>query len=273
MNKKILSAVLALAVSAVFCGCTENLADDTASAAETTTVVTEQVEETVELETTAEETTSEQTITEKKTPAETEAPVLTEPAEEKADNLHVLTTYNRFLSVDEESDGFYFEVQLSKEEAESGVEVALYDEDGNKVADMLDDGGHDPDRIAGDGLYCCFYMPEVYETGIFDYTAKIGDAETNVSRVCIYDDLSDDDFNEVRELCDRIEDIKSKYTDLTGAVSDDKKDEAMDELETFVKELYDEREIVDYNVSRESGSIMIKHKSCIPIVVSIEDDM
>ena len=142
MNKRILAAALALTMSACICGCSESektTADRSVSPKETVSgekgndiddVVTD--DETTDTETTAEES------------AVTDEETVADPNAEQEDGIHILKCSQRFAALDDKN-GFYFEVELSPTEADSGINVALYDDKGEKVTDLKEEGGKYPE--------------------------------------------------------------------------------------------------------------------------------
>ena len=263
MNKKILSAILALTLCMGMTACSESENTET-TASKASETVTEAPDRSVEPnavndeDTTPDETTTEEeTVTDEETQSEGEH------------KLHELKNYQNFVALDDK-DGFYFEVQLTPEEAASGIKVELLDDNGEVVAEMLDNGGSAPDRIAGDGLYSCFFKPESDVAETYNMTARYGDTTTNTVRVRLYDELDDEDFDKLREVTAEFDAITDKYKDVSGAVPADKFDAAMDEAEALAEKLYDEEEIIEYNVTRQTNTVTIWLKSCLPFVYTIE---
>lgn len=270
MNKRILSALLALTLCACLTACSES--ENTSSAEEKSPETTAaEVERKAEIEPTVtdEETTDDETTTEDETTSSEESAEDPDDTATSEHKLHQLTTIQNFVSLKDEN-GFCFEVQLSPEEAAEGVEVGLYDDDGELVAEMLDNGENEPDKVAGDGLYSCYYKPEADGPTTYNMTAKIGDTETNTVRVRLYDTFTNEDFDKLREVTDEFNAITDKYKDASGNIPNDKKADALKEAEALAQQLYDDNEIIEYTVQKKGGSVWIWLNSALPYVYSTE---
>ncbi|MBE6870144.1 MAG: hypothetical protein E7494_15550 [Ruminococcus albus] len=267
MNKRILAAALALTMSACICGCSESektTADRSVSPKETVSgekgndiddVVTD--DETTDTETTAEES------------AVTDEETVADPNAEHEDGIHILKCSQRFAALDDKN-GFYFEVELSPTEADSGINVALYDDKGEKVADMLDDGSGKPDKTAGDNIYSCFFKPKSKKAATYDLTAKIGAIETDTVRVRLYDELDNDDFDKLRKVTDDFMKIDAKYRDNTGIIPDDKKEAALKEASALAQKMFDNGEVIELSIDQNHGIITIWLDSYLPYIYNID---
>lgn len=267
MNKRILAAALALTMSACFCGCTESektTADRSVSPKATAAGVKGNDIDTAvtDDESTAEETTADETVT-------TDAETITDPQVEQEDGLHILKCSQKFVAPDDEN-GFYFEVEVSPSEADSGINIALYDDKGEKVADMLDDGSGKPDKTAGDNIYSCFFKPESKKAATYNMTAKIGAIETAPVRVRLYDGYDNEDFDRLREVTDEFMKIDAKYRDTTGSIPDDKREAVINEASELAQKMYDSGEVIELSIDRKHGIITLWLDSYLPYIYNID---
>ena len=267
MNKRILAAALALTMSACICGCSESektTAATPVSPKETVSgekgnniddVVTD--DETTENETTAEESyaTAEETVA--------------DPQAEQEESIHILKCSQRFAALDDKN-GFCFEVEVSPDEAASGINIGLYNEKGEKVADMVDDGSKKPDKEAGDNIFSCYFKPESKKAATYNMTAKIGAIETEPVRVRLYDELDNDDFDRLREVTADFMEIDGKYRDTTGTIPDDKKDAAIEEAAALAQKMYDDGEVIEFSVDKQFGNVFIWLDSYLPYIYNID---
>ena len=263
MKNRILAAALALTMSACICGCSESKKtsdkDTAADAGKRSTAIDGTV--------TDEETTPDETTSEEEEAAD--VPFI-DPQAEQTEGTHELKCNVRFAAPDDKN-GFTFEVTLSESEAASGINVGLYNEQGEKVADMVDDGSKKPDKEAGDHIYSCYYKPESDKAATYELTARIGAIQTAPVRVRVYDEFDDEDFNKLKEVTAQFTEIDKKYRDSSGKIPDDKKDAVLDEAETLTKKLYDNGEVIEYSVDRKNGIVNIWLESYLPYVYNIDN--
>ena len=179
-------------------------------------------------------------------------------------NVHELITDQRFKSLGSD-DELRFETAVTPDEAASGTPVELHDSNGNKISKMYDDGTHS-DRIAGDGIYTCSYKPNPEGEENYSYTAKIGDTETEPASVRYFDNISNKDIEDMNEVGERISEIKSQYLDSEGNIPEDKKEEVLNEVTEYAKELYNNGEAIEYRVNDDSENVVVKLNSGITMV-------
>ena len=180
--------------------------------------------------------------------------------------VHELITDHSFKSL-ENDEPLRFETAVTPEEAANGTPVELKDNSGKTVSKMYDDGTHS-DRIAGDGIYTCSYKPAPKDETSFSYTAKIGDTSTEPTSVRYFDKITDDDVKDINKVAEKITEIQSKYIDREGYVPYDKREENLDAVGEYVKELYNKGEAVEYRVNKEYDNIVVKLSSGISYVYS-----
>jgi hypothetical protein len=265
MNKKILAAALALTMSAcICCGCSESK-KATEDTKETVGERSTNLDDIV----TDEETTSDETTSEEEE-ASDEEDLPADPQAVQDMGLHELMCNVRFAAPDDKN-GFIFEVAVSDNEAESGINIGLFNDKGEKVADMVDDGSQKPDKVAGDNVFSCYYKPESDEAATYELTAKIGAFETDPVRVRVYDDFDSKDFERLEEITADFNAIDGKYRGEDGKIPEDKKEAALEEAEALTKKLYDDGEVIEYSVDKKNGIINIWLDSYLPYVYNLEN--
>ena len=178
--------------------------------------------------------------------------------------LHELVTDQRYKSL-ENNEPLRFETAVTSEEASGGTPVELHDSNGNKLSKMYDDGTHD-DRIAGDRIYTCSYKPEPDGETSLSYTAKIGDFETEPASVRYFDKITNKDIDDMNGVGQKIAELKSRYTDSDGNVPEDKKEEALETVAEYAKELYNKGEAVEYRVNKDYDNVIVKLSSGLTMV-------
>ena len=267
MNKRILAAALALTMSACICGCSESEKTTAERPDSPKATVAGEKGTKIDEDLTDEESTAEETAVDE--PTLTAEETVTDPNAEQEEGIHLLKTSQRFVAIDDKN-GFYFEVELSPTEAASGINVALYDDKGEKVADMVDVVKGTPDKTAGDNIFSCFFKPNSKKAATYNLTAKIGAIETPSVRVRLYDDFDNDDFDKLREVTADFKAIDAKYRDNTGIIPDDKRDAAFKEANALAEKMYDSGEVIEMNIDEKFGIITIWLDSYLPYVYSID---
>ncbi len=181
-------------------------------------------------------------------------------------DVHELITDQSFKSL-ESDDELRFETAVTPEEAASETPVELLDDSGKTISKMYDDGTHS-DRIAGDGIYTCSYQPKASGETSYSYKAKIGNFETEPSSVRYFDKITEQDVEDMNGVGEKFNEIQSKYLDKNGYVPEDKKEEAIEEIGEYAKELYNKGEAVEYRVNKDYDNVVVKLSSGITCVYS-----
>lgn len=177
---------------------------------------------------------------------------------------HELVTDHRFKSLDNE-DPVRFETAVTAEEAQNGTPVNLCDNNGKSISKMYDDGTHS-DRIAGDGIYTCSYKPKVSDEASFSYSAQIGDFWTDPASVRYFDDITDQDVENMNHIGEKFLEIQSEYLDENGYIPEEKKEEAIESIGEYAKQLYNSGEAVEYRVNPQYNNVITKLSSGITMV-------
>ena len=180
---------------------------------------------------------------------------------------HGITADTPYKTIGDE-DGVLFETALNEDDIAENAEVGLYDDTHNKVSDLYDDGSHG-DRIAGDGIYACRYVPDVAEETQKDYSIKIGDYETEPTSIRFFDEITEEDVRASEETGKTFEAAISDLTDSDGNVPDDKKDEAIEKLRAVAEEMQLSGEVVEYRVN-SNNNLVAKLSSGITYVQDLQ---
>ena len=191
-------------------------------------------------------------------------PTTTEPAATAESPLN-LSVSNSCVLI-QNTSGVAFSVQLSEGMAENNAEVGLYDENGNKIADMLDDG-NDCDLKAGDLIYSASFMSQT--KSVYKFTAKVGDITSNVVNVSFIDEITDDDFAEMDKLTAEIDAATDSLKNSKGEVPYKKRSEAYDLVMKVLEKFYDDGKVVEYH--RNSDNIAIKFAMGVTYIYEVRD--
>ncbi len=166
---------------------------------------------------------------------------------------HGISADTAYKTIGDE-DGVLFETALNEEDIAGEAEVGLYDDTHSKIADLYDDGSHG-DRVAGDGIYGCRYVPNVAEEAQKEYSIKIGDYETDPTSIRFFDPISEEDLKASEQTGSTLEASISDLMDAEGNVPKEKQDEAIEKLRAVADELQLSGEIVEYRVNSNNNLV------------------
>lgn len=169
-----------------------------------------------------------------------------------------------------DEEGVLFETALNEEDIAENKEVGLYDEAKNKLADLYDDGTNG-DQVAGDGIYSCRYVPDVAEETQREYSIRIGDYETEPVPVRYFDPVTEEDVSAAQNTQESFKQATSKFADAQGNIPEEKKDEALKEVENLVEQMQMNGEVIEYRVN-EHQNVVAKLSSGITCVYSVPED-
>ena len=175
------------------------------------------------------------------------------------------------LLVDLESETVYLPV---KEEEESRFtvraltdmgEIHLCEDKNTVVSEMYDDGTHG-DEQAGDNIYTCYIELESEETGTVRYYAKADGETSNSVDIYYFSVPTEEMINEMKSIEGELSEIESGYVDENGYVPDEKLPDVMSEISDHVRELYERKQILDYEIN--DGNVLLRFRSGIPYLYS-----
>ncbi len=178
--------------------------------------------------------------------------------------VHQLVADDVYKPLDDE-DGIIFETAL--DESESGEDVALYDENKQKVATFCDDGTNG-DKAAGDGIYTCTYRPEVNGEEERSFTVKSGNEESEPVKVRYFDELTEEDFSKADEVNLTFMESVAEYKTDNGYIKKGKGAEAISKAAEVAEELLNSGEAVKYEVNEKYNNVVVKLSSGITYVYS-----
>ena len=243
----ILSAAITLLAALSACGSTANSNSQSSSSETSTAAVTDAAE-----------------TTEPDTSEEANAEPVTEIGE---DSSVVLEVSNHCVLISN-SSAPVFSVALSQEIADGCGNIGLFDESGNQVASLLDDG-NDCDHKAGDLIYSAGFMYNL--RGVHKFTAKSDNFETNSVTVSYIDEITDEDIAEMDKLTAEIGESVNSLKDKDGNVPHEKAGEAYDLVIECVKKLYDEGKVVEYH--RNPDNVEIKFAMGVTYIYEVKDPL
>lgn len=166
---------------------------------------------------------------------------------------HSIKTDTPYKTIGDE-DGVLFETALNEGDIAGNAEVGLYDDTHTKVSDLYDDGSHG-DRVAGDGIYACRYVPDVSEETQKQYSIKIGDYETEQTSVRFFDPLTEEDFKTVDAVQSRCDEVTGQFKDAAGNIPEEKRDDALEEVRKLVDQMQLNGEVVEYRVNQHQNVV------------------
>lgn len=141
--------------------------------------------------------------------------------------------------------------------------ITLYLKD-EPVAEMFDTG-QEGDDTAGDGVYTAILTFEEEETVQLEYSCGVDDVILSDTLIIyIFAKPTDENFEEVEQVIEDIEEIESKYSDEAGYVPADSKEDVMTEVTTYIEALYANEILIYYEVNNDN--IFFKFASGLSIV-------
>ncbi len=202
------------------------------------------------------------------TAAVTDAAETTEPVTENGGDSSVVLEVSNHCVLISNSSAPVFSVALSQEIADKCGNIGLYDESGNQVASLLDDG-NDCDHKAGDLIYSAGFMYNL--RGVHKFTAKSDNFETDSVTVSYIDEITDEDIAEMDKLTAEIGESVNSLKDKDGNVPYEKASKAYDLVTECVKKLYDEGKVVEYH--RNSDNVEIKFAMGVTYIYEVKDPL
>lgn len=167
-----------------------------------------------------------------------------------------------YKSIDDE-EGITFETAV--DEPDAGSEVALYDENDQKVGSFYDDGTNG-DKTAGDGIYTCNYKPVVSNEEELSYTVKTGDEESEPVKIRFFDKLTDEDFEKADEVNLAFMDSVAEFKTEDGFIKKGRSAEAISKAAEVAEDLLNKGEAVKYEVNEKYNNVVVKLSSGITYV-------
>ncbi len=164
--------------------------------------------------------------------------------------------------------GIVFSVTLPEEMAAECGNIGLYDKNGNKIADLLDDG-NDSDLNAGDLIYSTRYLSE--SEAVLKLTAKGDNFETASVNVSYVEEITEEDFQEMNKYVQELDAATDSLKDNDGKVPYEKANEAYDIVMECAAKLYDEEKIVEYH--RNSDNVEMKFAVGVTYIFEINNPL
>jgi len=187
--------------------------------------------------------------------------------EELIPEVHELVPDSAYKTISENND-ILFETALSPDEIASGVQPVLLTEDNTRVSEMYDDGTNG-DKKAGDGIYTCRIQPDVQEETQQIYKVQAGDVITNPVTIRYFDQLTDDDFEDVDSVENTFEEITAEFQDQNGNIPENHREDALSAAAALAEQMYQDGRAVEYRVNANYNNVVVKLSSGITYIYEI----
>lgn len=160
-----------------------------------------------------------------------------------------------------------FTIALSKEDIANGTTPVLFSSDGTELCRLEDNGVH-PDFQARDGIYSCSYDVTSEDGQSRSFYVQTGDKKTEELKMLYFDELTDADFDRLKEVGEMFKEAVKDYTE-DGYITDPEK--TLKAADKVAKKLYESGEAVYYNYQPESGVINIKLDSGLTYLYTVKE--
>lgn len=131
--------------------------------------------------------------------------------------------------------------------------VELFKNDEN-IGQMHDDGANG-DLVANDDIFTYIANTMQEKATSFEYRVDASTASSNIIEIYYFDMPTESDKEKILIAQEAILNIEYNYTNADGSVEKENVSELLNEIETYIAELYNEEEVIRYEKTNDSISV------------------